>query len=188
MKKIAKFIIALILVFCINNNAFSQEEKDWEEINSYDNLEGEWEGNAISFVKNDIFDTEFESTLKISMTFSYKKGDKIVSSFVKIDFTDFLTDLENINVMKENGFTKEIIWEMFKEELGNRNLKFNQYSISFENSGFANEYFASDSEGKFLINKNKDTLLLIYYEPSLVFGIGDSGFTRMIFKKILKSI
>jgi len=31
-------------------------------------------------------------------------------------------------------------------------------------------------------------LILIYYEPSFVLGIGDLGFTGMIFKKTIKLI
>jgi hypothetical protein len=36
---------------------------------------------------------------------------------VKFDFTDYLTDLANREEMKENGYTKESIWEILKDEL-----------------------------------------------------------------------
>jgi len=180
-----KYTIALVLIFCIKNiNLFSQAGENWLEIDSYDKLEGVWEGNAISAIRGIFQNTEFESVLNISMIFSYKKGEAFVSSFVRNDFTGFLKDLENMEGMKERGFTKESIWEILKTALENDFFTFNHYSLFYENSALAVEYFASDSSGKFLINSNKDTLLLIYYEPSFILGIGDSGFTEMIFKKI----
>jgi hypothetical protein len=184
MKSIIKYTVMFILLFCININLFSQAEENWIELTSYDRLEGEWEGNAISRVRNNDFDMRFESKLNISLIFNYKKGNKNVSSIVKFDFTDFLTDLEKIKEMKKHGFTKENIWEIFKNTLKDEFITFEHYSIIVRNTELAVEYFASDSRGKFLIDKNKDILLLIYYEPSFVLGIGDSGFTEMIFKKI----
>ena len=186
MKKAVKYVIALILVFYINNNnLFSQEEGSWIEIDSFDRLEGEWEGTAISFVKSNIHNIEFESVLNISITFNYKKGDENVVSIIKIDFSDFITDLENIRGVRESGFTREKLWEVFKNELKDTSvIKFDHYSLFFENTELAAEYFASDSRGRFLINKNKDLLILIYFEPAFVIGIGDSGFTKMTFRKI----
>jgi len=185
MKKIVKYTIAFIFVFCMNNiNLFSQAGENWLEIDSYDELEGEWEGNAISVIRGNFQNTEFKSVLNISMIFSYKKGDVFVTSFVRTDFSYFLTDLENMEAMKEKGFTKEILWEMLKTVLENDFFTLINYSLFYENSAPSVEYFASDSDGKFLINNNKDTLLLIYYEPSFILGFGDSGFTEMIFKKI----
>jgi len=183
MKKIVKYTILIILIFYINDNLFSQEDENWIEIDSYDIFDGEWEGNAVSYIKSNYNNTEFESLLNISMTYNYKKGDKVVSSVVKIDFSVFLTDLANMDAMKKEGYTKDIIWEMFKNLLRTDFFKFNNYSVSYENSSPAVEYFASDSEGKFLTNKNKDILLLIYYKPRFILGIGDSGFTKMIFRK-----
>jgi hypothetical protein len=176
-------------VFFINNNLFSQEDENWTQIDSYDNydnLEGYWEGTAISVIKGNILNTEFKSNLNISLLFNYKKGDKFVSSGVKIDFNNMLTDLEKLKEFKERGYTKESMWEILKSELKKGNFKFDRYSILIENTESADEYFASDSKGQFLINKDKDTLLLIYHEPSFILGIGDSGFTRMIFKKPIK--
>lgn len=183
MKKIVKYTIVIVLIFCIRNNLFSQTGEKWIEIDSYDIFEGEWEGKAISFVRSDYNNTKFESNLNISMTFNYKKGKAFVPSILKVDFSDFLTDLENMEEMKEKGYTKNVIWETFKNALENDFFTFDHYSILFDNTAWAVEYFASDSEGKFLTNKNKDTLLLVYYKPSLILGIGDSGFTKMIFKK-----
>jgi hypothetical protein len=154
------------------------------ELVTYDLLEGVWEGNAVSHIITDFNNIVFETDLNITIVFSYRKRDAFVSSVIKFDFSDFLTDLENIKGMKEAGFTKETIWKIFKNELENDDIfTFDQYSLFIENTEPAAEYFASDSRGKFMVNKNKDTLLLIYYEPSFVIGIGDSGFTRMIFKK-----
>jgi len=183
MKKIVKFTIFLIFLFRINNNLFSQSDENWVEIVTYDQLEGVWEGNAVSHVKTDFNNIVFETNLNISIIFSYRKRDSFVSSVVRFDFTDFLTDLENIKGMKEAGFTKETMWRIFKNELENDLFTFDHYSLLIESTEVAAEYFASDSRGKFMVNKNKDTLLLIYYEPSFVIGIGDTGFTRMIFKK-----
>jgi hypothetical protein len=185
VKKILMYTTAFILIFCINNiNLFSQTEENWTDIDSYDGLEGEWEGNAVSVIRGVFQNKEFESVLNISMIFSYKKGKAFVTSFVKTDFTYLLTDLENIEGMKEKGYTKENIWEMLTDALENDFFTFNNYSLFYENSALAVEYFASDARGKFMINNNKDTLLLIYYEPSFILGVGDSGFTEMIFKKI----
>ncbi|MCL1960117.1 MAG: hypothetical protein FWF68_11010 [Spirochaetes bacterium] len=185
MKKILMYTTAFILIFCIKNtNLFSQTEENWAEIDSYDELEGEWEGNAVSVIKGIFQNKEFESVLNISMIFSYKKGEAFVASFVRTDFTYLLTDFENMDGMKEKGYTKENIWEMLKDALENDFFTFNNYSLFYENSALAVEYFASDSSGKFLINDNKDTLLLIYYEPSFILGIGDLGFTEMIFRRI----
>jgi hypothetical protein len=183
-----KHIIVFILIFFINNsNLFSQTEETWSELNSYDRLEGEWEGRAISHVRNNFGNTEFESNLHLTMTFNYKNGEAIVSSIVKFDFTDYLTDLANREEMKENGYTIESIWEILKGEMEDDFFTFGHYSLFYENSALAIEYFASDSRGYFLIDKNEDTLLLIYYEPSFILGIGDSGFTEMIFKKLHKA-
>ena len=183
MKKIVKYTIFLIFLFCINNNLFSQAEENWAEIVTYDLLEGVWEGNAVSHVITDFNNIVLETDLNITIVFSYRKRDGFVSSVIKFDFTDFLSDLENIKGMKEAGFTKDIMWRIFKDELDNDIFTFDRYSLFIESTEPAAEYFASDSRGKFMVNKNKDTLLLIYYEPSFVIGIGDSGFTRMIFKK-----
>jgi len=180
-----KYIIFLVFLFCINSNLFSQAEENWTEIVNYDQLEGIWEGNAVSYVKSNFNNMIFETKLNIGIIFSYRKKDDFVSNVIRIDFTDFLTDLVNIRGVKEAGFTKEILWEMFKDELLNDSISFYNYSILIENKESADEYFASDSRGKFMINNNKDTLLLMYYEPTFVIGIGDSGFTRMIFKKRL---
>jgi len=185
MNKYIFVTIFFILLLCINSNLFSQTEDKWTNIDSYENLDGEWEGKAISLVKINNFNTEFVSLLNVSMTFNYKKGDTIVSSIVKYDFADFLKDLENIKEMKENGHTKESIWKIFRGMLENGFFSFDQYSLSYNNSGLASEYFASDSEGDFLINKYRDTLLLIYFKPAFILGIGDSGFTEMIFRKKL---
>jgi hypothetical protein len=186
MKKIVKHTIFLIFLFCINNNLFPQAEENWTELDSYDHLEGVWEGSAVSYVKSNFNYMLFETNLNITIIFSYRKRDDFVSSVIRIDFMDFLTDLENIRGVKEAGFTKEKLWEMFKDELENDSISFYNYSILIENTELAAEYFASDSRGKFMINKNKDTLLLIYYEPTFVIGIGDTGFTRMIFKRKFK--
>jgi hypothetical protein len=186
MKKIVKYAIFLIFIFCINNDLFPQAEENWEELNNYDQLEGVWEGNAVSHVLTNFSNTILETNLNISIIFSYRKRDNFVSSVTKIDFTEFLTDLENIKGMKEAGYTKENLWKIFKSELEDDSISFDQYSVLIENTELASDYFASDSRGKFLINKNKDTLLLTYYEPSFVIGIGDSGFTRMIFKRKFK--
>jgi len=178
-----KYTIFLVLLLCIKNNLFPQADENWVEIVNYDQLEGVWEGNAVSHVITDFNNMVFETNLNISIIFSYRKRDAFVSSVVKFDFTDFLTDLENIKGMKEAGFTKDIMWKIFKDELENDLFTFDHYSLLIESTEPAAEYFASDSRGKFMVNKNKDTLLLIYYEPSFVIGIGDTGFTRMIFKK-----
>jgi len=183
MKKIVKYTIFLIFLFCINNNLFSQADENWTELIAYDQLEGVWEGTAVSYIKTNINNIVFETSLNISIIFSYRKRDVFVSSVTKIDFSDFLTDLENIRGMKEAGLTRENLWKIFKDELDNNVFTFDRYSLFIESTEPAVEYFASDARGKFLINKNKDTLLLIYYEPSFIMGIGDSGFTRMIFKK-----
>jgi hypothetical protein len=190
MKMVVKYTTIFVLLFCIeNNNLFSQEEENWVEIGStYDKLDGEWEGKAISHIKSNINNKEFESHLNISMIFNYKKGNKNVSSLVKIDFTDFLVDLENFDKMKERGYTKEKIWILFKVQFGNDFTTSDNYSLIVENSGLADEYFASDAEGMFFMNENQDALLLLYYKPSFILGIGDLGFTRMIFKKTIKYI
>ena len=183
MKRIVKYTFAFILIFCINNNLFAQADEDWVEIDSY--VEGRWEGNAISPISSDFIGMAFKSQLKITMTFDYKKGDANVFSIVKIDLNDFLTDLENMKGMKKAGYTKESMWEIFKEVLlGSEAFIFDDYSIFFENTALASKYFASDSLGKFLMNKNKDRLLLTYSEPYFILGIGDAGFTKMIFRKI----
>jgi hypothetical protein len=186
MKRTVKYTIFLILIFCINNSLFSQADENWTRIDSYDNyddLEGEWEGTAISVIKGSMFfNTEFKSSLNISLLFKYKKGDKFVSSGVKMDFSNFLADLASTKEIKEKGYTKEILWEMLKGTLKG-NFKFDRYSIIVETIESADEYFATDDEGQFYINKNKDALLLIYNKPSFILGIGDTGFTRMIFKK-----
>jgi hypothetical protein len=176
----------LIFLFCINNNLFSQADENWVEINSNNMPEGEWEGNAISHVKSNFHNTKFESKLNISMTFNHEKGAAFVSSITRIDFTDFLTDLENIREIKESGYTKENIWKILKNAFESDIFTFDQYSLLFESRELAVEYFASDSRGTFLISKNEDMLLLTYFEPSFILGIGDSGFTKMIFKKKLK--
>jgi len=186
MKKIGKYIVFLVFLFLINNNLFPQVEESWEEIINYDQLEGVWEGNAVSYVKTDFNYTLLETNLNISIIFSYRKRDVFVSSVIKIDFSDFLTDLENINGVKEAGYTKEILWGIFQDELDGDLFTIDHYSLFIESTESAFEYFASDSRGKFMINKNKDTLLLIYYEPTFIIGIGDSGFTRMIFKRKYK--
>jgi len=186
MKEIVKHAIFLVFLFCINSNLFSQTEENWVEIDTYDPLEGVWEGNAVSYVKSNFNNMIFETNLNIDIIFSYRKKDDFVSSVIRIDFTDFLTDLVNIKGVKEAGFTKEILWEMFQDELDDDSISFYNYSILIENTELAAEYFASDSRGKFMINKNKDTLLLIYYEPTFVIGIGDSGFTRMTFIRKFK--
>jgi hypothetical protein len=183
MKNIIKYTILLIFLFCINNNLFLQAEENWTEINSDNMPEGEWEGNATSLVKSNFNNTKFESKLNISMTFNYKKGETTVSSVTRIDFTDFITDLENMKEIKELGYTKEILWQIFKNALESDVFTFDKYSLLFETTELAAEYFASDSRGTFLISKNEDMLLLTYFEPSFVLGIGDSGFTKMIFKK-----
>jgi len=180
------YAIFLFFLFYINNNLFPQAEESWTEIDTYDHIEGVWEGNAVSHVKTNFNNIIFETNLNIGIIFSYRKRDEFVSSVIKFDFTDFLADLENIKGMKEAGYTKDNIWKIFKKELENDIFTFNNYSLFIESTELAAEYFASDSRGKFLINKNKDTLLLIYYEPSFVIGIGDTGFTRMIFKKKYK--
>jgi hypothetical protein len=167
---------------------FSQAEENWAEIDSYNMPEGEWEGNAISLVRSNFDSTKFESKLNISMTFNHEKGGVIVSSILKIDFTDLVADLENMKEIKERGYTKESIWKIFKNVLESDIFTFGQYSLFIESTELAVEYFASDSRGTFLINKNKDMLLLTYFEPSFILGIGDSGFTKMIFKKKLKVI
>ncbi|WP_461256245.1 hypothetical protein [Treponema sp. R80B11-R83G3] len=186
MKKIVKYAVFLIFLFCINSSLYSQAEENWTDLDTYDQLEGVWEGSAVSHVKSDFINSVFETNLNIGIIFSYRKRDAFVSSVIKFDFTDFLTDLENIKGVKELGFTKEILWKMIKDEIDDDSISFDQYSILVESTELAADYFASDSRGKFLINKNKDTLLLIYYEPSFVLGIGDSGFTRMIFKRKYK--
>jgi hypothetical protein len=188
MGKVAKCSIVFFLLFCINNNLFSQEGKSWIEIDSYDGLEGEWEGNAVSQIQNTYNETEFVSKLNITITFNYKKGDENVSSIIKIDFTDFLTDLENTKEVNETGFTKEDMWDELRNTFTGTPIKFDRYSLVLESTEPADEYFASDSNGRFLMNKNKDMLLLIYYEPSFIIGIGDLGFTKMIFRKALKVI
>jgi len=185
MKKFVKCAAALVLIFCAGNaGLFPQAGEDWTEIDSYDELEGEWDGNAVSFVRGVFQNTEFESILDISMTFSYKKDDEAVLSFVGVDLSRLLTDLENLDEMKEKGFTKENLWEILKSALENDFFEFYEYVIIYENSAWADEYFASDANGKFLINGDKDALLLTYYEPSFILGIGDSGFTEMIFRRI----
>jgi len=186
MEKIVKYTIFLVFLSCINNNLFPQAEENWIELDNYEQLEGIWEGNAVSNIKSDFNYTLFETNLNISIIFSYRKRDDFVSSVIKFDFTEFLADLIKIKGVKEAGFTKENMWEIFKDELGNDYFTFNNYSLFIESTELAAEYFASDSRGKFMINKNKDTLLLIYYEPSFVIGIGDSGFTRMIFRRKYK--
>ena len=178
--------MTVFILFSINNNLFAQEGKSWIEIDSYDGLEGQWEGSAVSLVKFYITNTVvFETSLNINMIFNYKKGEENVSSIVKFDFTDFLTVFESLEEVKEEGITKEAVWEMFKMRLGN-SFKFDHYSMIYEDTEPAVDFFASDSGGRFLMNRNKDMLLLIYYEPSFVLGMGDSGFTKMIFRKTLK--
>jgi len=181
-----KYTIFLVFLFCINSNLFSQAEGNWTEIDAYDQLEGVWEGNAVSNIKSNFNNIIFETNLYIDIIFSYRKRDTFVSSVIRIDFSDFLTDIENIKGVKEAGFTKEILWKMFKDELEDDSISYYNYSILIENTESASEYFASDSRGKFLIDKDQDTLLLIYYEPVFVMGIGDSGFTKMIFKRKFK--
>jgi len=183
MKKIVKYTIFLVFLFLININLFSQTEEGWTEIVTYEQLEGVWEGNAVSLIKTSISNISFETNLNITIIFSYRKRDAFVSSVIKFDFEDFLNDLSNIKGVKESGFTKDNLWETFKSELKNDLFILDNYSLLVESTEPAVEYFASDSRGKFMINKNKDTLLLIYYEPSFVIGIGDTGFTRMIFKR-----
>jgi hypothetical protein len=188
MRKITimKYAIAFLLLFCIENSTlFPQAEESWIKIgSSYDELEGEWEGTAISPVRIDINNKTFESRLNISMVFNYKKGDTLVSSFVKIDFAEFLTDLVNTDGMKERGYTRENIWELYKNSIRADGIRYNQYSLIVDNKEPAGEFFASGSTGKFFKNENQDALLLVYYEPSFILGIGDLGFTKMIFKKI----
>jgi hypothetical protein len=186
MEKAVKCSIVILLLFCINNNLFAQTGKSWIEIDSYDSLEGEWEGSAISGVKYYISETVvWETSLNIIMIFNYKKGEEDVSSITKFDFTDFLTFFENLEEVKEEGITKEEVWEMFKMQLGS-SFKYDHYSLIYEDTEPADEFFASDSRGRFLMNRNKDELLLIYYEPAFVLGMGDSGFSKMIFRKIHK--
>jgi len=183
MKKIVKYTMFLVFLFLININLFSQTEEGWSDLVTYEQLEGVWEGNAVSHIKTNFSNIIFETNLNITIIFSYRKRDEFVSSVIKFDFTDFLNDLANIKGVKEAGFTKDNLWETFKRELKNDLFIIDNYSLFIEDTEPAAEYFASDPRGKFMINKNKDTLLLIYYEPSFVIGIGDTGFTRMIFKR-----
>jgi hypothetical protein len=151
-------------------------------------LDGEWEGNAVSRVRGIFHNTEFVSKINISMIFSYKKGEANVSSIVIFDFTDFLTDLANIEEKKRiykrkyMGIYKSVLQDIFDF------IIFDRYSLFWRSTELAVEFFASDSDGDFLINKDEDMLFLKYFKPSFILGIGDSGFTEMIFRKIYKVI
>jgi hypothetical protein len=178
MKNIKQPMIILVFIFCINNNLFSQADDNWTDLNNYEELEGQWEGMATSNVKTNLF----KSIINITWIFKYKKDDILVTSIINFDFNNLLNDLENTEEAKERSFSKEIIWQTFKLYFQDDHISFDHYSLNFDNSAVASEYFASDSRGKFLINRNKDMLRLIYYEP-FILGIGDLGFTEIVFRK-----
>jgi hypothetical protein len=182
MMKTARFMFFAFLFFC-RLNLYSQAEDNWQDLISYDGIEGLWEGNAVSYVVIDGKYTHFTSRLNFTMTFNYKSGSTIVNSFVECDFSDFLADNENY-LGGDTGYTQDELWQYIRNLLSIYEFEFENYSFFFNNTAPAEEYFAADTSGKFLINDAGDSLLLIYYRPVFVLGLGDRGFTRMLFKKV----
>jgi hypothetical protein len=176
MLKITVFL--LILSFANYEILFAQSDENWTDLNNYEELEGRWEGKATSNIKANFL----KSIINITWIFKYKKDDTLVTSIINFDFNNFLNDLENTEEMKESSYSKEKIWQIFKSFFQDDHISFDHYSINFDDSAIASEYFASDSRGKFLINRNKDMLRLIYYEP-FILGIDDQGFTEIVFRK-----
>jgi hypothetical protein len=206
LMKIIKKLLLILIILCFSRNLFSQEEEIWTEIILCNMPEGEWEGHAVSFLFSNVNGKDHESEINISMTFNYNKGDIYVFSIIKFDFNVFLTDLLDLEEIKEMGLQKHDVWIQFKEDLRNHLFLENdvfieiendifldkeyyalhmlvQYSLIIEREELAVEFFASDSEGTFLINSNKNKLLLTYFEPAFLLYIGDFGFTEMIFRK-----
>jgi hypothetical protein len=179
MKSSIHYLAVLVFVFLITGAVCAQAEENWIELDSYSELEGQWEGSAISTIKDNDFGRGFKSKLTVSITFNYTNDSMFVTSVTGVDFSDFLSDLESTG---EVGYTKDQLWQVFRAALDGGT--FDGYCVYFESSEPADEFFASDLRGRFFVNDRKDQLLLEYFESSSVLGIGDSGFTKMLFKKV----
>jgi hypothetical protein len=186
VKNFVKYIF-IIISLLFSNNLFSQTNEKWikiDSLDSYDEIEGLWEGNAKSIIKVNIDGIDFISSLNITLFCNYKKGDTTINHIVKFDFIDLIIDLENFWAIREIEYTKETIWQGFKEMIDPNDTTLGDYWFSHLTIMDTDEYFASDSEGQFYVSENRDFLYLVYYEPSFILGIEDSGFTEMIFSKI----
>jgi hypothetical protein len=174
------FFGCLCLVGCATQSQLNKGEV-WNEIESIDDFIGEWEGSVVSYIPRNAENSMPESSIEITVVFEYIDGAERVESTMKMDMEKLLTDLEKM-LGVVSGYTKDSLWELMVTQFEEEAIIGEKYFVLMDLSDDARKYLANDAAGKFQINKSKDKVRLIYYEP-VTFGLGDTGFQEIIFNK-----
>ena len=111
----------------------------------------------------------------------YIKGHDLLDLNYKIDLNKMLTDMLSTDAMRQAGVTKDLLWQVFLNEIQNAD-EANVFSNYGKYYLIITEYAGNDSLFNCFINETGN-LFKIVFPKVLSFGLGDKEITEVILTK-----
>jgi hypothetical protein len=157
----------------------------WTIIKAPGEIVGRWKGGAESLIPAGALAPEAPAVvLDYIMIAAYEAGAENAVTELSIGVGGLLDALMKALPESAGPVTKEALWSQLVAELGagSETVSAADYYIKYTLKQPVEEFIATDEDGQMFINQDGTKMKWVSFTP-LTMGIGDTGFTEMIFTR-----
>ncbi|GHV84431.1 hypothetical protein AGMMS50230_00390 [Spirochaetia bacterium] len=174
-----KFISVLIFAAFFCTAAEAQQRAAWTEVQSLEELIGNWEGSQVLKVPKNAETGIPQSSLPVTISLNYVSGNELTITII-MDLNQLLKDWSALPELQQQGITKDALWQSMLSELSRFGVDYSEnYTITFR---IPIEEAAVPGDDSLTLNRNR-TRLKITFPSAISLGLGDEGLAEIILSK-----